>query len=492
MDDFLNKLHHGRWWDSRRPDLTFNGILSFGEDNQAILVIRGKERDLPLVDYPRELTTMVGRLTSEPMDKISVLNARRVRGPTNTHPPSEDRETEVEFYGSRVVVGAHVEDTNTPLINRLRFSLTDLEDWCAISRISGKSEVPDRTPDLGGEINEFDSVEVSFHSGTTDYFDIGDGKRLRFLSLYRGPLSFHLEKEVTLRVRNRIELIFPDRISVDKAVEEMRIWQTFISLGLGIPVFLEDILLRRDADHKNKPVDLIVTERKWNPEKPRLYPYRVLLNQSKLGAKLGECLKAWRQKQEKIDVSVLLYRGASYLHDAYIHINTLTYLQALEVHHGELYTADKFPNSQMKRDTLKALRSAIPKELDEGLREEISQSLGWIGQLSLRDRLKSLFDHYPKSLRPLFPVENQLDDLRRARNYLTHYSDDKDLTKDFMSSREVYVVGQKGRMFLEICFLGAMDMSDDDIFELLKSHSVYGDLCAEAKYKMDQARRTSS
>jgi hypothetical protein len=32
----------------------------------------------------------------------------------------------------------------------------------------------------------------------------------------------------------------------------------------------------------------------------------------------------------------------------------LTYLQALEVHHRELYDADKFVNSQARKDTLKA------------------------------------------------------------------------------------------------------------------------------------------
>ena len=170
----------------------------------------------------------------------------------------------------------------------------------------------------------------------------------------------------------------------------------------------------------------------------------------------------------------MLFRGAGYLNDVYVHTNTLTYLQALEVFHRQMYKGDKFPNATTRRTTLRTLRSAIPKSLDEGLRCEIAAGLAFVGSPSLLERLKYLFYKYPKCLKPLFPLgDEDMVLLKNARNFLTHYGDIGGLTKEFMSSREVFVLGEKARLFLEVCLLGVMGMTDDEILVLLKDFGPY-------------------
>lgn len=227
-------------------------------------------------------------------------------------------------------------------------------------------------------------------------------------------------------------------------------------------------------------------------ELPKKRPYRrdILFNQSKLGDKIGERLKAWREKQGTIDVSVLLYRGTCYLRDVYVHTNVPTYLQALEVFHRELYNDDKFPNADAKKCALKPLRAAIPPTLEQALRKEISDRLSFIASATFLERLKLLFQRYPKCLSPLFPRgDEDLKSLKEARNFLTHFDDHGALDKEFMSSRDVYVVGQKARLFLEICFLGAMEMTDDEILALLKDFGPYRDCCAETRWENTRAHR---
>jgi hypothetical protein len=161
MDDLLKKSHQGDGGTFESPIrlltascLSVQTVLprwSFAARNA---ISRSSDRT-------PEPTTILGCLTSEPMQKISILDARARRGPTATHPPKEERETEVEFYGGHVIVGGHVESADMPLINRLRFSLTCLEDWRKKTGISGKNDIPDRQPDQRGEMNnEFDTVEV--------------------------------------------------------------------------------------------------------------------------------------------------------------------------------------------------------------------------------------------------------------------------------------------------------------------------------------------
>jgi hypothetical protein len=65
---------------------------------------------------------------------------------------------------------------------------------------------------------------------------------------------------------------------------------------------------------------------------------------------------------------------------------------------------------------------------------------------------------HPKSsaqLRHLFPHgDKDMVLLKNVRNFLTHYGDKGGLTKEFIFSREVYALGEKARLFLEVCLLG--------------------------------------
>ena len=490
MKELKSSPQHGQWWDITKPEKCFAGVLQLDDDNLGELVIRGKESDLPLSDRPPNPSTILGRLTSEPMHNISFFGAQHKRGPTGTYPPNPERETEVAFFASYILVGAHVGTVEAPFINRMRFSLTSLEEWCNTTGFSGKHEIPQRRLASPEDEREFDSVQVSFRSSATDYFDIGGGKRLRFLSLYRGPDYFGREKQVTLTERNRIEIVFSECVSIEQAVKEIRIWQTFISFALRIPTFLHDILLRKDKGQVYERMSLFVPERKWEvPKRPR-YHRDILFNQSKLGDKIGERLKEWRDKQDIIDVSVLLFRSACYLHDVYIHTNVPTYLQALEVFHRELYDDDEFPNANAKKSAVSALRAAVPKSLDPALQDEICQRLSYIGSATYMERLQLLFGRHPKSLRPLFPRgDEDLKSLRKARNFLVHYSDQGELDIEFMSSREVYVVGENARIFLEVCLLGAMGMTDDEILKLLEEFQPYLDRRTETRMQSASPRR---
>jgi ApeA N-terminal domain 1 len=493
MDDFLCKPHYGRWWYSGHPEVSFSGALQMSDDDTPELVIHGKQSALPLIDRPPEPTTIFGRLTTEAtMRDISILGAQPKRGPTSTSPPDPERETEVAFRASDILIGAHIESEERPCADRMIFNLTGLEEWCTTTGFSGKYDHGLWTPDTPKDALAAQSANLSFKSSATPYFDIGGGRQMRFHSRYRGPSHFGYDKQITLAEKNKIEIVFPERVSIDAAVDEMRLWQSFIALALRLPVFLDEIeLATDDGGDRFHGMSLIVPERKWMLPKEKPYRSDILFNQSKLGAKIGERLKAWREKQDKIDVSVLLFRSTCYLRDVYVHTHVPTYLQALEVFHRELYNDDKFPNADAKKRALTPLRAAIPPNLDPALQKEISQRLSFIASATYLERLQLLFQRYPKCLQPLFPGGNKdLKSLRNARNFLTHYDEDQgDLDKEFMSSRDVHVVGEKARLFLEVCFLGAMDMTDDEIFELLKDFGPYRDWCAETRLENAHTRR---
>jgi hypothetical protein len=319
MEDFRSNPQYGRWWDIKQPRSKFNGALQIGDDNLEELVIRGKESRFMLLDHPPDPTTMWGKLTSGPMTDISIFQARSTRAPTKTYPPKEERETEVAFSASHILVGAHVKTVDDPFIDRVLFGLSGLEEWCNATGFSGRIVRRSSQPRASRGKPADTSVNVSFQTSVTRFFNIGGGRRLRFLSLYRGLKHFDREKQVELKERNRIEIVFPKRVSVEQALDEVRLWQTFISFGLRISTFLDDIAVVRQRGRRLERMGLFVPEYKWEMPKRQRYGRLVLFNQSKLGNKIGKRLREWRESQDRIGMTVLLFRGACYIGDLHPH-----------------------------------------------------------------------------------------------------------------------------------------------------------------------------
>ena len=163
--------------------------------------------------------------------------ATQTRPSQDTSAEERERETEVAYSTSYVIIGAHVETSNA-FIDRVVFGLTGLEEWCNATGFSGEVKRPQvRSRSPKGKLAEV-LVKISFRSSSTRFFNIGRGRRLRFLSLYRGPDYFDREKQFELKGgRNKIEIVFSNRLPIEQALDEIRIWQTFISFGFGSPVF---------------------------------------------------------------------------------------------------------------------------------------------------------------------------------------------------------------------------------------------------------------
>lgn len=207
----------------------------------------------------------------------------------------------------------------------------------------------------------------------------------------------------------------------------------------------------------------------------------ILFTQAKLGDKIEQRLRTWRQQYDHIDLAILIFSGAAYQDSANFHTNLLSYLQALEVLHRELFKKDRFPDATTRKETIAALRKAVPTTLSPTLQGEIKAGLGYVGSVTLLDRLKELYSLYPKSAAPLFPQgDTDMTALKDVRNFLTHYGENRSLKKDFLWSRDILVLKEKTRLFLEICLLGAMGMSDEDIEQLLQDFRPYNGWRTEA------------
>jgi hypothetical protein len=260
---------------------------------------------------------------------------------------------------------------------------------------------------------------------------------LRFRCDYDGPAAFANTKEVTLREINRLELDFGQPISIAELHNELTIWQTFFTLALRQAVYLDDARFSiADKAKGTTPFGLMVPGRRDPASIARQNHDYILFTKGQLGNRLAGCLRSWRENYEGLMNAMLLFAGTSYQSDSYIHARLLAYLQALEVLHRERFTASR--------------------------------------DLTLVGRLSELFESYPKSLTPIFPAGlGDMGLLKDVRNYLTHYSRPKSLGSDILWSRRLLILFEKTRLFAEVCLLGVMGLSDDEIREHLRTFEPY-------------------
>lgn len=471
MENFRNKSLDGEWWLPDAPEHRYRATLKIDDRHHGELIFRGSEEHLASLPHGGHRHNFYGVLDNGYSYEVSLFNVGMKQGPSSTFPKQPGKETTAEFYTNNVLIGGHIASEDEPFLNGALVLLTGLDEWCDKSGFSG-SVKRDPEEDIATE-----TVEVTFKASSTPHYDVGDGRLIRFISEYRGPLMFDHRQSLELKQRNSINLTFSKTISIKDLLAEISIWQSFITLGLRSASYIEEITVLVHTHGENfTRFGLIVPGRHPETVKRRRSPREQLFSHSKLGDDVSRLLKAWRTEQERIEIAVLLFTGNAYQDAGYIHIHLLSYLQALEILHRETLKSDRFLTREARRKTIAALRASIPADLGEELRNEICSQMAFVGSLTLLDRLKHLLSLYPKSLKPLFSRGDQdMMLLKNVRNFLTHYSGQTVLTKDFLWSRDIMVLREKARLFVETCLLGAIGMSDDHIYCIMDQFDAYRD-----------------
>jgi len=467
MTKFGGKTFEGKWWQPDRLGDVFAGTLRLEEDYSGTLTIKGSESMLAVFMRP-DSRTLFGQMDDHYRYDVTLFRTGLIRGPSSGSPRDSDRETEVQFFTNTILVGDHIASEEERAVSAAWVHITGLGEWCDTSGFSGRMEKPGSP--FGSE-----RVDLSYHGSSSDFYPIGSGRALRLVSHYRGPMFFNAPKKVAMSEQDLIELRFDDDLSITQLIHEIGIWQSFMTFALRRPSYIDEVRVTLDrADDLGFGCSLLVPGRRTEAAIKNRRVGEVLFTKSVLGDRIGSCVEAWRRKYDDVEMPVMLFTGTAYQSDAFLHSQLLTCLQALEVLHRDLFEGSRFPDKNTRKETIKALRWAIPGTLDPGLRDEISQQLGFIGDLTLLDRLKVFLNLYSQSLRPLFPAGDlDMALLKDVRNFLTHYGRGKGLDKEFLESRKLLILAEKAKLFVEVCFLGLLGLGDQEIVHIMSRFEPY-------------------
>jgi hypothetical protein len=419
---------------------------------------------------------MFGRLTSDARCEVTLFSVGMITS-SGGFTDYGERDTDIEFYTNIILLGGHVASQDERFIKAALFRTTGLGEWCDTTGFSGQADV------LGATYGT-ERVDVSYRASAGTPYPVGPGKTFRLISHYRGPIFFDRSKRIVMNEENIVELRFEQALSVDDILHETSIWQNLLTLALHEASYMYELRLSVvSTDNPGFDCSLLVPGRRTDSGRQPRRMTQILFTKSRLGSKLSEYLQVWRQKYETIEIPILLFTGTVYDDSGYIHSRILSYLQALEALHRALFGGNRFPDKDTRSHTLKALRGAIPADLDPNLRTAIEQQLAFVGELTLLDRLKDLLRRYSESLRPLFPGHDaDMELLRDVRNFLTHFQSRKNFNKHFLWSRELMALSDRTKLFLEICLLGVLGMRDEEIYELVRQFEPYVNASFERRH----------
>lgn len=456
----------GRWWLPAEPARQYPGTLTINEDNHGELVLGGSPVELSAIARQGE-RTWHGTVPSRHRYDVTLFNVGVMKGP-NVASGAQEAETEATFFTNDVLIGAHLDSEETPCARGALVRITGLDSWWDESGFSGDSTTIDRALGLR-------RVSLRYEERTTEIFEILPDVGIRFQARYEGATSFAHIKSVPMRESVYLELLFAQEVSLTRLQREIQVWQQFLSIGLREAVYIDEIRLRfHEAPEAYFPLELAVPGRRQSDLSGAHRGWLRLHTRSKLGDRLGGVLRTWRQRYDDLETAIALVSGAVYQEEAHTHVKLLSYLQALEILHRQTLGGSRFPNKDLKERTFTALRTALPQDLPEPIRDAISQQISFVGSLTLVERLEGVFARYPKTLGRLFKrPEQDMALLRDVRNFLVHYGEKAQFKIDFLSSTRLMVLYEKCRLFAEIAVLGELGMDDAQLPEFLTSFEPY-------------------
>lgn len=460
MDNFRNRTLEGEWWDASAPanryagklvlDDNFNGTLDFTVPSSS-----------PLHTEIDHVFDLQGEAIHGYTYAFSLPSSIRTRVSTG----AGSNKTKLTFSSNTILVGVKAKSEDHAIFHAVRVSLTGLTDVFGPTGFRGGFRNP------GVEFGH-EKVALKFE-GARKAYRLSPEVSLNLVTRYRGPWVFENQKRLTLSEEGLIELEFAKPSSLKAIFREILVWQAFVTLATGQASYIKGMALS-GSDMKYGGGALFPGLRK--SDEPENLPRDMLFSFPRLGRKLLTVLSSWRAHFDNLEMPVLLFAGTFFQTDAYLHTKLLAYLQALEVLHREQFPGNKFPNPEIRRETISALRGAIPEHLSADLKTSVENFVGNLGEYSLFERLIALLAKYPKSLGSVFP--NGKDDLkvfRDARNYLTHYGDNQKFGRSFISSKRLVEITRRAKLFLEVCLLGLMGLKDLEILKILETYEPFHD-----------------
>lgn len=435
----------GVWWVPTAPKNKVVGTYVYSKGDGGKLSLFG--------DLMTEEADLIYGL-SEKGNKITLFKNFREKSSQNVALKKSEIVSNFAFIGVYFPSIEHINFKNFSV----RFSL--LDEWANIS---------------GFDINgDFENKEVTIKYKlpankvllVTDEYEIFVGVKAST------PAIMHVQKEATISQKTHIHVDFSNSTSDYTEVLELIYYiQIFLSLAVSKPVYpLEVTCTSESGKEKHQKIEyyekinFLYKPSATTNKVEEIMPQYMLFSLGQVFNNVEEILGNWLSKADNLEPVYNLYFSAIYNTSTYTDSRFLNYIQAIESFHRRTCNLTQLsPEEHEKR--LTEVIDTVPKQHKEWLTKRLCYS----NELTLRDRLKLIFDEFTDVLQPVLNKKLFLNKVINTRNYLTHY--DQSLKEKALHGFDLHEINEKLLLILQLCLLSQMGFNKTVIKSLVNENN---------------------
>ncbi len=456
---------NGYWWLPSNPDNIIAGTLSFDPINGGFLSLLGSFQNFTKFGQVFDVDIILGFADGK---KITLYHCYAT-GSNMSLTTGGPIALKSSFLVNIIILGHYFEKVDDIMFKSLSVNYSHLEDWTQISGFKFNLQ--------SDKENHFNQYEVKYNFPQKFEMKIDDVLISFDYNFREGGDRI---KEVRLLQTTFIKVEPLRECHLDTYLNNIFYHiQNFISLGVGkavYPLIVKGknenckIELRKGRIVYND-IEVFYKARDFQEASKKLHPLDMVFFLGDVRDELEKYLNNWFKKAELIQPVYDLYFATLYSPKMYLQHKFLSLIQALEVYHRRVY-GGKYISDENYKEVYTKLVEAIPSELEDSFKSSLKGKMNYLHEYSLRKRLKVITDTLDDVIEIL--IKNKVDfisDVENTRNFLTHY--DRNLEDKCKTGNDLYILTQKVKFILEMCFLLEMGMSTDKIKKLAKRNQRY-------------------
>lgn len=443
----------GVWWLPNQPSDQVAGILRFSNQRIELQLDRSfhiQELISAWTTGSFKASVILGRATDG--TRCSVFKALFWRWSSS----------EAVLVANAIAIGAHVEEEARFPVQNAIIQFTHLEEWAAPRFIRP-------TPDAVSE-----NLTFAIPLEPKDLLCVEGIPQLKRLTLRAGVKASFERSETTLTNQAQFLVEFDHPANLTEVTRITRKITNLFSMLVGEAVYPRKVLLVTPDEtpgDTGPPVEYLFALRA-NPPKKRS-EFEMTLPLAALGESGAESLfRGWFSNDEKLRPVCDLLLSTVYNPFQYVQTTFLSLAQAMESFHRRVFEGT-YLTEENYASVRKSLEAAIPEDTPKDLKIKLKGMLIWGNELSLKNRLKKLFEglnqNYAKDLAGNDDLQEFIRLVVDVRNYLTHY--DKSSKRSIINSLpEMYNLNQRIRAILTLLIFKYLGVDEAKVFLPLKGN----------------------
>jgi hypothetical protein len=361
---------------------------------------------------------------------------------------------------SQAFVGAHISDDTSLIWTKAKVSFQHLLEWFGATGIN---------EEVTGKDGRFEQYRISYSYPESLSASL-DGTKVELLP------GFEVSGEGfgTRRLEGYVHF----SITVDEPISYNALEQTFVAplqdlltLGTGarcpinyVSVFSKDIVYSSTGEPMEIEV-LTPSSRAGLSTDSNLLPAQMVFTASTLRGRFQDAVVGWFESRRKLDAAASVLFGSEYVSLGTVETEFLTMAQATEVFHRV-----RFPGTDMPPEEHAARLAGIIDGAPEDVRVWLGNKLRYTNDLTLRRRLRELYEYAEAAIAPITSGKQTFAALVvAARNGLVH----EGTLPDDISFEKLFRTTQALRFLLRACFLLELRFSASEASEILGRNAAY-------------------